>query len=200
MDIYRPLIIELEERIFYVCSSENKKTSKPLNQTKDSLSYLTDMQGKDLTILMTPFSNFKNVEIDIPDTKYYKSIINFLKNGNTPAIILEDYNLDRLILETIKGELKAPRIFIQTGTEIREEFGYYKDSNKLSTLVDTIMPRRIYVGGAFLQETEKELKEWDLERFPWEHSADSGCFVGPIYLLFRDKYPTKIAKDLILKG
>jgi len=190
MKKYKTTLIELQDRIFYM---------PPFGKEPSSKNPLSEIKGKELTILMNPFSNFENINVDLPKNNYYNSILNYLKKGECPAIILSDYNLDRLIIETLKNGPKYPRIFMQGGTEQHKGIGYYKNSNELVHLVDEINPSKINVGGAFLAETEKELINWDLKKFPWEFSADSGCFVGPIYLLFRDKYPTKLLDNLVLR-
>lgn len=190
MEKYEVNIIELKERIFYMGSLEE------IINLENPFFNITE---KDLTILMTPLSNFKDINVDLPKEDYYNSIINYLRNGESPAIILSDYNIDRLMIETMRGGPKSPRIFIQSGTEIHKGIGYYKDPKILSELVDRINPRSLKIGGALLQETEQELINWDLSKFSWEQSANSGCFVGSIYLLFRDKYPTRIDEKLVLR-
>jgi len=195
MKEYTLKIIELKKRIYYL---------NPL-ETSISKDLFSQIREKDLTILMTPLSTFDEVNIDLPNDKYHNLIIKYLKEGNNPCIIITSH-LERLILETMKGHPKQPRIFMQAGNEIYSGFTYYLEgemnmnNNELMQLVENINPKSISVGGAFLAETEKELKKWDLEKFPWESSADSGCYVGPIYLMFRDKYPTRIAENLVKRG
>ena len=190
MNKFTTKIHELEDRLFYMI---------PFTYYLGPRNAMDYIKERNLTILMTPFSDFKSENVNLPSNEYYKSIVDFLRNGNEPAIILSDYHLDRLMIETMKGKINEMRIFMQSSTEEYSGFGYYKDENKLLNLVNKINPTRIKIGGAFLEEDEKELIKWDLEKYLWETSADSGCFVDALYLLFRDKYPIEIAKDLVLK-
>lgn len=189
MQKHQPILYTLKERLFYLLGTEE-------------IEPFSESVGKDLTVLINPFSSFNDIEIDLPTNKYYGEVINYLRTGNTMGIILSNDNLDRLIIETMIGLPKKSRIFMQTGNEAHDGFCYYQDTgmdrhnNELMKMVNQIKPNRIYVGGSYLAETEDELNKWDLEEFPFEYSADSGCFVGPIYLMFRDKYPTMIAKNL----
>jgi hypothetical protein len=190
MDYNQFRIKELKERIFLVSNNKfYEKNSNIFNSIKE----------KNLTILMTPFTNFKQDEVNIPNKKYYNSVLNHLRYGENPSIILSDYNLDRLIIETLKGELKSPRIFIQSCTANFKGFGYYKNENTLEEIVSKINPKIIEIGGGFLGSSEDELNNWDLSKYPWENSMDAGDYVDGLYLLFRDKYPTKLAKNLVLK-
>ncbi len=191
---YNGRLIEMLDRIFYMPAKREKAYHD---------NPFSNINGTEITILMTPFSGFNDVYVDLPGDPYYRSILRFLKHGDKPAIILSSSNLDRLIIEAFKGSQNQPRLFMQAGNEAHKGFCYYKDKgmdfydNKLVKLVEQIKPSSISVGGSYLAESEKELRDWDLDIYPWKHSADSGCFVGAIYLLFRDRYPTKIAEDLV---
>jgi hypothetical protein len=186
--VYNPIIIELKDRLFYMEGSD-------MHSQKGNL--ISKIKNKDLTILMKPFSSFQDINIDIPNEDYYNSVLDYLKNGETPAIILSEYHLDRLMVETLRGGPKQSRIFMQMDTEVG--LRYYKNDNELVRLVDEINPNNIEIGGAWLGKTEEELINWDLDESSWEDSGNSG-FVDMLYLLFRDKYPTSIANDLVLRS
>lgn len=194
--INRLQFIELKERVFYL---------SPLEKRIHEEDILSEFHDKELTILMTPLTDFHQEQVDIPKEKYNKAILDYLRNGDSPGIIIAN-NLDRLIIETAKENLKQPRLFMQAGNELNEGFVYYRDKgmdmkdNELTRIVNHIKPTSIILGGAYLSETEDELKKWDLEEFPFEYSADSGCFVGPIYLMFRDKYPILINENLVRRA
>jgi hypothetical protein len=194
--INRLQFVELKERVFYL---------SPLEKRINEQNILSEFYDKELTILMTPLIAFHEEQVDIPKNNYHEAILDYLRNGNSPGIIITPY-LDRLIIETAKENLKQPRLFMQAGNELNEGFVYYRDKgmdmkdNELARIVNHIKPTSIILGGAYLSETEDELKKWDLEEFPFEYSADSGCFVGPIYLMFRDKYPILINENLVRRA
>jgi hypothetical protein len=187
-------IFEEKERIFYL--------SNVNYETLDSV--VDDIKNKPLTILMTPISSFQDAYVELTED-YHRSIIDYIKGLNETCLILSSYNLDRLIVETIKGTLSKPRIFMQSGTEVFNGFTYYKDQimdiedNELVRLVNKISPSRIILGGCYLDSTEEELRCRDFEEFPFEYSADNGCFVDPIFLMFRDKYKIEIYENLCLR-
>jgi hypothetical protein len=190
MKAYNCRIYELNDRCFYLLGQNEVKP-------------FSDIIGKELTVLMDPFSDFNHTNINFPKDQYYDRVINYLRNSNNPGIILSSENLDRLLIETMRGCPKQSRIFMQTGNEIHDGFFYYQDQgmdindNELLKLIRKINPSKINIGGQFLSSTEQELKDLNLDQFPFEYTADNGCFVDSLYLMLRDKYPTIIDKDLV---
>ena len=192
MNAYTARFIELEKRIFYIHSLEQKiDTNNPLSHIK----------GRDLTILMTPFFHFDNSQIDLPNDEYHTNILNYLRNGENPAIIITSH-LDRLMIETMKGGPKEPRIFIQDGNETSPGICYNDDgmnmnNNTLVQLVENIEPNSLEIGGSVLKGTESELKEYDLDKFSFDSPYENGYSVNSIFLMFRDKYSTRITENLV---
>ena len=166
-----------------------EKYSVNLFEVKKRLFVLGDpdlekIKNSEIKILVTPFSPLDENNIDIPKEKYYTSIIDAINNYNNPLIILEDYNLDRIIIESLNKKTNSPRIFIQSSKEKGPY--YYKNKNELEKIVENINPKKICIGGAFLSPEEKKNPYW------LEDTCEDSSFVGYIYSLFAKKYPTCI--------